>query len=702
MCNEEAENGKVPTLGADAPCVMELQETATIPPKYSLECDVDVDSGDNAPFSIPPERSYKILCVFVCFLFIQMFVNYDAGAIPSVLSVLQRDFGIGDSIVGLLGALPYFGIIVATPFVGSVLQYRSPKRLLNVTVLLNAGSVVFLALSRNIYMLFISRFLIGMAQSGFCIYAPVWIDEFAPPKYLSGWMGLLQGATALGVVIGYLITGYASTWWHSILGQGVVLLALWSVVLFTPAPYIDVCKVKIAGDQLKDVIISLGTIKSVSTHFNDHVPLDTDEPPTSSHTVKKPAGDVIPIGSEGLELAESDRVGAYLARVAPTVVDNQSKLSKKRNSSGQNVDLQTLAPHVEGTSKSADHSISKATSLDADSLVNLRLPDDGVLPYTVLPPTRTRTLSSYPYCSRGSFITAIHQHSPERARGTPYLRRAPSLLVPSPAGAVLETLEFSAGPDVPHILSRTPTQKNKVVQEGQDPATPGPLRKVSVRSMSVFHNLKLLFQPRLYRWTVVTLCALLFVITGIQFWGTTYFVTGKRIEPRHVYFAISSTAATGPAAGVFFGAVVVDRLGGYRTKKGLIRTLWFCFTSGCLATSFSITVSFLENFPLSVVFMWFLLFFGGSVLPPATGILIASVDPSLRPFASSFCIFAYSIFGYALGSFLPGPFISWLGWTHGMKVVFFWSLFGVFGMAMALRSAIKDVKEDVDDNLLSE
>lgn len=73
-----------------------------------------------------------------------------------------------------------------------------------VSVLLNSASVFFLALSQNIAMLFTSRFLIGASQSVFCIYAPVWIDEFAPPKYCSSWMGLLQGSTALGVVVRYV------------------------------------------------------------------------------------------------------------------------------------------------------------------------------------------------------------------------------------------------------------------------------------------------------------------------------------------------------------------------------------------------------------------------------------------------------------------------------------------------------------------
>lgn len=61
--------------------------------------------------------------------------------------------------------------------------------------------------------------------------------------------------------------------------------------------------------------------------------------------------------------------------------------------------------------------------------------------------------------------------------------------------------------------------------------------------------------------------------------------------------------------------------------------------------------SFLDKFVAIIAMMWLLLFFGGAILPPATGILIASVDPSVRPFASSLSMFAYNIFGYALGQY---------------------------------------------------
>lgn len=50
-------------------------------------------------------------------------------------------------------------------------------------------------------MLFFSRLLIGLSQAGFSIYAPVWVDRFAPPDKLTLWMGLTQGGVVIGTMV---------------------------------------------------------------------------------------------------------------------------------------------------------------------------------------------------------------------------------------------------------------------------------------------------------------------------------------------------------------------------------------------------------------------------------------------------------------------------------------------------------------------
>lgn len=61
-------------------------------------------------------------------------------------------------------------------------------------------------------MLFFSRFIIGLTQAGFTIYAPVWIDRYAPADKLTLWMGLAQVGVVLGTVVSVFAACAAEVW----------------------------------------------------------------------------------------------------------------------------------------------------------------------------------------------------------------------------------------------------------------------------------------------------------------------------------------------------------------------------------------------------------------------------------------------------------------------------------------------------------
>lgn len=64
----------------------------------------------------------------------------------------------------------------------------------------------------------------------------------------------------------------------------------------------------------------------------------------------------------------------------------------------------------------------------------------------------------------------------------------------------------------------------------------------------------------------------------------------------------------------------------------------------------ALPVPWLDNFRPFAFFMWFLLFFGGFILPPLTGIMLNSVEEHQRTSANSLANLAYNLFGY-----LPAP-----------------------------------------------
>lgn len=112
----------------------------------------------------PRQHKAIVRFLFVCFVLTQIFVNYDSGAIPSVLENITQEFELSETLLGLLGALPYIGLVVACPIVGALFQKVAPKKILLISISSNIGAVVMLAFSFNVYLLYTSRFLLGVSH----------------------------------------------------------------------------------------------------------------------------------------------------------------------------------------------------------------------------------------------------------------------------------------------------------------------------------------------------------------------------------------------------------------------------------------------------------------------------------------------------------------------------------------------------------
>lgn len=86
-------------------------------------------------------------------------------------------------------------------------------------------------------------------------------------------------------------------------------------------------------------------------------------------------------------------------------------------------------------------------------------------------------------------------------------------------------------------------------------------------------------------------------------------------------------------------------MGGYNTYKAhrLMQIV------GVMAVICALPIPFV-NFAHFAYLIWFVLFFGGFLLPQVTGIMLNTVDESKRASANSVATLCYNLFGY-----LPAP-----------------------------------------------
>ena len=132
-------------------------------------------------------------------------LNYDTGVIPGALLQISQELNFNNEEMAYLSSLVYIGLCSAT-FFGSFMFHRfKAKWVLALMVFINSIWWLVFAMSSNIYILYVSRFILGFSQAFVVIYAPVWINEFSPPDANTRWMAGFHSACIIGIIFGYLV-----------------------------------------------------------------------------------------------------------------------------------------------------------------------------------------------------------------------------------------------------------------------------------------------------------------------------------------------------------------------------------------------------------------------------------------------------------------------------------------------------------------
>jgi len=208
--------------------------------------------------------------------------------------------------------------------------------------------------------------------------------------------------------------------------------------------------------------------------------------------------------------------------------------------------------------------------------------------------------------------------------------------------------------------------------------------QINSETLSYFNNLSLLWERKVFVYTMLSISALYFVVTGIQFWISDYLRAVLLVPKEQVFIFFSAVSITAPTMGVLFGGSVVSRYGGYSSKSALK----ICCIFATTASVFALPIPFINDFTTLVVFLWFLLFFGGALMPPVMGIMLSSIPKSLRAFGNSAAQIFQNLLGYFPAPFLYGFVYNVTGGDKeqsrwGMIMLMFWSVFGIVGLYQA-------------------
>ena len=130
---------------------------------------------------------------------------------------------------------------------------------------------------------------------------------------------------------------------------------------------------------------------------------------------------------------------------------------------------------------------------------------------------------------------------------------------------------------------------------------------------------------------VMSNCCLFFIVSGIQYWATYYFVHILKAPESKGNIGFATVAITAPVAGVLASGFITDRLGGFYSPK-ILPTVVILL---CVIVMTAVPAPFFDSVSVVVALIWCLLFFGAIVLPMCTGVMFTKVEPEMRPRANS-------------------------------------------------------------------
>lgn len=132
------------------------------------------------------------------FILSNFFLNYDTGVIPASLTELRKEIELDYKEIALIGSLVYLGLSFASLFVSVLFNRFGPAKVCSFMLLLNSLCCFVFSFNYNKYLLYITRFFMGVTEAFIVIYAPVWVNNYSPPELSTTWMGILHAFTALG------------------------------------------------------------------------------------------------------------------------------------------------------------------------------------------------------------------------------------------------------------------------------------------------------------------------------------------------------------------------------------------------------------------------------------------------------------------------------------------------------------------------
>lgn len=182
--------------------------------------------------------------------------GFDTGVISGALLFINQTWDLSDYTQGFLVSSVLIGAVIGAATNGVLADIFGRKKIIIATAVIFIVGSILCALAPNIYVLILSRILVGLAVGIVNFIVPLYLSEVAPKQMRGTLVSLYQWAITAGILFSYIVNGaFASAiynWrWMLFAGvvPGVILLVGMSFLGDTPRWLIS----KNRDDEAKDI-----------------------------------------------------------------------------------------------------------------------------------------------------------------------------------------------------------------------------------------------------------------------------------------------------------------------------------------------------------------------------------------------------------------------------------------------------------------
>ena len=131
--------------------------------------------------------------------------GYDTGVISGALLFINENWNLSDSMQGILVSSVLIGAVIGAATNGILADVLGRKKIIIATAVIFITGSILCGFAPNIYVLIVSRILVGLAVGIVNFVVPLYLSEISPKAMRGTLVSLYQWAITAGILFSYFI-----------------------------------------------------------------------------------------------------------------------------------------------------------------------------------------------------------------------------------------------------------------------------------------------------------------------------------------------------------------------------------------------------------------------------------------------------------------------------------------------------------------